>query len=45
VRSLPRLWSLVKNELDEHFGFPVVERIEAANEYFQNRLHALLDAP
>jgi hypothetical protein len=44
VRSVPRPWSLVKNELDDHFGFPVVERIEQANEYFRTKLHALLDA-
>jgi hypothetical protein len=43
-RSIPRPWSLVKGELDEHFGFPVVERIEQANDYFRSRLHALLDA-
>ena len=44
VRSIPRPWSLVKDELDEHFGFPVVERIEQANEYFRTRLHTLLNA-
>jgi len=44
MRSIPRPWSLVKSELDEHFGFPVVERIEQANDYFRTRLHALLDA-
>jgi hypothetical protein len=44
VRSIPRPWSLVKRELDEHFGFPVVEKIEQANDYFRNKLHALLDA-
>jgi hypothetical protein len=44
VRSIPRPWSLVKGDLDEHFGFPVVERIEQANDYFQTKLHALLDA-
>jgi len=44
VRSIPRPWSLVKNELDAHFGFPVVERIEQANEYFRTKLHALLNA-
>ena len=43
VRSIPRPWSLVKNELDEHFGFPVVEKIEQANDYFRDRLHALLE--
>lgn len=44
VRSIPRPWALVKGELDEHFGFPVVERIEEANDYFQTKLLALLDA-
>jgi hypothetical protein len=44
VRSIPRPWSLVKNELDEHFGFPVVDKIEQANDYFRTRLHALLEA-
>ena len=45
VRSIPRPWSLIKSELDEHFGFPVVERIEEANEYFRTKLHALLETP
>ncbi len=44
IRSIPRPWSLVKDDLDEHFGFPVAEKIEQANDYFRTRLHALLDA-
>jgi len=44
IRSIPRPWSLVKDELDEHFGYPVVEKIEQANDYFREKLHALLDA-
>jgi hypothetical protein len=44
IRSIPRPWSLVKEELDEHFGYPVVEKIEQANDYFRDKLHALLDA-
>jgi len=44
IRSIPRPWSLVKGDLDEHFGFPVAEKIEQANEYFRTKLHALLDA-
>jgi len=44
VRSIPRPWSLVGNELDQHFGFPVVEKIEQANDYFRAKLHALLEA-
>jgi hypothetical protein len=43
IRSIPPPWSLVKGELDDHFGFPVVERIEQANAYFQTKLHHLLD--
>lgn len=43
LRSIPRPWSLVKDELDDHFGFPVVEKIEEANAYFQNQLYALLE--
>ncbi|MGH6796378.1 MAG: hypothetical protein ACREDM_13615 [Methylocella sp.] len=44
VRSIPQPWSLVRNELDNHFGFPVVAKIEEANEYFRAKLHALLEA-
>ena len=44
LRSLPPPWSLVGNELDNHFGFPVVERVEQANAYFKGRLHELLEA-
>jgi hypothetical protein len=44
-RSIPRPWSLVREELDEHFGVPVVARIEEANAYFQAKLHALLETP
>ena len=44
VRSIPRPWSLVRDELDGHFGFPIVEKIEQANGYFRERLHELLEA-
>jgi hypothetical protein len=44
MRSIPRPWSLVKNELDSHFGFPVVSKIEQANDYFRTKLYALLEA-
>jgi hypothetical protein len=42
-RSIPKPWFLVRGELDDHFGFPVVERIEQANEYFRSKLFVLLD--
>ena len=44
VRSIPRPWSLVRADLDEHFGFPIVQKIEQANDYFRERLHQLLEA-
>ncbi len=44
VRSIPRPWSLVREELDEHFGFPIVEKVEQANAYFKERLYNLLEA-
>jgi len=43
MRSIPRPWSLVRDELDVHFGFPVVARIEEANAYFRAKLHELLE--
>jgi hypothetical protein len=43
-RSIPRPWSLTRDELDVHFGFPIVEKVEQANEYFRERLHQLLEA-
>jgi TRAP-type uncharacterized transport system substrate-binding protein len=42
IYSTPR--SLVREELDEHFGFPVVGMVEQANHYFRTRLHTLLEA-
>jgi len=44
MRSIPRPWSLVRDELDAHFGFPIVEKVEQANAYFKERLYALLEA-
>ena len=35
---------LIKSKRDDHFEFPVVERIEQANDYFRTKLHTLLDA-
>jgi hypothetical protein len=45
IRSIPRPWSLVKGELDQHFGFPVVAGIEEAKEHFRVKLHELLERP
>ncbi len=44
IRSIPRRWSLTKADLDAHFGFPVIDKIEEANDYFRAKLHDLLEA-
>jgi hypothetical protein len=44
VRSVPAPISLVREELDEHFEYPVVEAVEQVNTYFRDRLHELLEA-
>lgn len=43
-RSIPSPWSLIKEELDDHFQFPIVERVEKVNEYFKECLHSLLES-
>jgi type IV secretory pathway TrbF-like protein len=45
VRSLPPPWSLVADELDEHFNFDVRHAVERVNAYFKERLDAVLSAP
>jgi hypothetical protein len=42
IRSISAPWSLAAEDLDEHFGFPVKDKIEQANRYFKERLHELL---
>jgi hypothetical protein len=44
IRSIPCPWSLVRQELDEHFGYPVTPKIELANDYFRAKLHELFEA-
>ena len=44
VRSVPAPLSLVREELDEHFEYPVVDAVEQVNTYFRDRLHVLLEA-
>ncbi len=43
MRSIPKPWSLIRDELDEHFGYPIMEKVEQANEYFRTKLYELLD--
>jgi hypothetical protein len=42
-RSIPAPYSLVGAELDDHFGFAITARIEAANQYYRDCLHELLE--
>ena len=42
VRSIPKPFSLIGEELDEHFGFDLVSAIELVNEYFKERLFEIL---
>ena len=42
MRSIPRPFSLVGEELDDHFGYPIQEKIEKVNEYFRTRLFEIL---
>ena len=41
--SLPKPLAIAGEELDEHFSFPIVEAIEAVNDYFRRRLYALIE--
>jgi hypothetical protein len=43
IRSLPRPYSLIGSELNDHFGFGVYDLVETANAYFRHKLHDLLD--
>lgn len=43
LRSIPEPFSLIAEDLDEHFGFPVVEAMEAVNDQFRDGLHALIE--
>ena len=42
IRSLPKPFSLIGTELNQHFGFPIYDMVEQANAYFREKLHALL---
>ena len=42
-RSIPKPFSFVKEELNDHFGFEVVKPVEAVNRYFQKQLFKMLE--
>jgi hypothetical protein len=41
--SINKPFSLTKEELNEHFDFPVTSHVDLVNAYFERRLFALLD--
>jgi hypothetical protein len=43
VRPIPRPYSLIGRELNDHFGFPVYDLVEEANAYFKQQLYSLRD--
>lgn len=43
LRSIPEPFSLVGDDLDQHFGFPVQAAIEAVNARFRDGLYALIE--
>lgn len=40
--SIKKPFSLTKEELDDHFGIPVVDAVESVNDFFKQRLFAIL---
>lgn len=43
LRSIPEPFSLVGEDLDAHFQFPVQDAMEAVNDQFRDGLHALIE--
>ena len=43
VRSLPEPYSLIGDDLNDHYHYPVKDLIEIANDYFRTQLHKLID--
>ena len=42
VMSVPRPFGIKGSELDEHFGFPIRDAVEAVNDRFRDRLFSIL---
>ena len=43
LRSIPEPFSLIAEDLDDHFNFPVVDAMEVVNDQFRDGLHALIE--
>jgi hypothetical protein len=42
--SIPKPYSLIADELDDHFEWPIREAVEKVNSYFRSRLFEILSA-
>ena len=43
LRALPKPFSLIADELDEHFGFEVCNEVEKVNNYFKKCIHKMIE--
>ena len=43
LRVLPKPFSLIADELDEHFGFEVYNEVEKVNHYFKKCIHKMIE--
>jgi hypothetical protein len=44
LRALPEPYSLIKEDLDSHFGASIVKDVEQVNSYFKDSLHNMIDS-
>ncbi len=42
LRALPKPYSLIKEELDEHFGVSIIKQVEDVNNYFKTKLENVI---
>lgn len=44
VRALPQPFSLIREDLDNHFGASIIKEVDSVNNYFKNLLHKMIDS-
>lgn len=44
LRALPKPFSLIKEDLDNHFGASIIKEVELVNEYFKTNLHKMVES-
>jgi hypothetical protein len=43
--SIPKPYSVTRDEMDAHFGWPLKDEVEAINDLFRAKLHEILEVP